>query len=543
MSFLIKKLNIFIPLLLLAVIVSIYTMGPYGEGTSASAWQPQPQPQPQTAAPVPAQPQPPVQSTTSTAPLPATVFQPGATDQLLKAIGQNNKTAVLQALNQQADPTAGLYRAIELNNPAMVELMLARNAQINLQQPPVRARTYQPSQYPPLAWATFNRYTRFTNSEERKNSNSIIQMLLQRGANTNDDTYSILVHAIKNDDTWLTQLLFNQYAGSLPLHIVDRETHLTPLLAAAHNGDEQLLLDITTRDINALPLSLIQAVSNNDLTGLEQLSESGSNIMLALSQRSILASESHTRPLIAEILSTETSEGNSALSQALQDNNIPIARWLLAQNVNIDALDLLLTQDKEILTLLVQAFIQQNPDLPLLQVPDGGTLSLPLFALNNAHYLLAQLLVENNIHINASDNTGLNILMQAISHLLLAHVTPQEKSKLIALIHALLQSNINLDHRDSQGNNFLHYLAVLHDDELVKYILSHINPSVLSQIYMQNNNQQTPIDVAEKHNNPSVAALLKEAFHTYASTKGKGKRPTEGDQPEAEPSSKQPRPS
>ncbi|CAF3996675.1 unnamed protein product, partial [Rotaria sp. Silwood2] len=84
------------------------------------------------------------------------------------------------------------------------------------------------------------------------------------------------------------------------------------------------------------------------------------------------------------------------------------------------------------------------------------------------------------------------------------------------LIEPIIKNRSDLvKHKDKNGNNLLHLLANLHDDEgaeviksIFKILPNEIKTNLLTE---KNKNNQRPIDIAQSHGNPFSCELLIES--------------------------------
>ncbi len=421
---------------------------------------------------------------------------------LTHAIEQNNQEEIQQALQKGANPTTGLYAAIEFNNLDLVILMINKNADIEANRN--GSPKYHSSGYTPLEWAIFLRYNKFKTTQDKNTNFAIIQKLLER-AEPNTTKYNPLIKSIENGDRKLYTFLIQHTDANFDL--LDLNTNLTPLLTAAKRKNTHALKLLDDWGVN-YEESLIQAVRNNDLLSLKIIAnaifinqEIFKNLPGTftpgyfrnhpnLTQRP----NQETKYLrFAEIIDRQNFDGTRPLTTALQKNNKPIISWLLKQGVSVSPRDLFLARDPEI----VKVLIQHNPRLLDTRTQQFNNMPLLNYAIIVGLFNHARTLIEMDIDINAQDPQKRNALMIiAISK----KPVPEQLIKLL-----LEHKDMNFYATDNNGNNIMHYAVANHKMNLIKKIIQHAN---LQQFNVPNKNGKTPTQLAREYGFVDIPRML-----------------------------------
>ena len=341
-------------------------------------------------------------------------------------------------------------------------------------------------------------------------SEGLLLLLIEYGASLNAtaDGWSLLHQAVSYENTEFIDALL---ARNFDINIKDKNDN-TPLHVAALKNINitKYLLD-KGADINA--------VNNHGLTPLFGAVEDNNNIAEILNLTAWVNStprQDQDNKSIKEII-----KKNNELNALLQ-KNMELIQLLISKGADINhktnsgttALHFA-TQKKN--TALVKFLVDNGANINL---PDADGYTVLHYAVHQKNTALVKFLVGKGADINIRSKknqsaiylAALNDQMDVVLFLLEKGAEIDQKSAYmllpaaakdgnLALTKSLLEQNLNVNHKNANGNTALHNAAAAGKLEMVKFLVSRG-----ANIKIRNNYGETPLDIA---GNSAVKNYLK----------------------------------
>ena len=318
-------------------------------------------------------------------------------------------------------------------------------------------------------------------------SEGLLLLLIEYGASLNAtaDGWSLLHQAVSYENTEFIDALL---ARNFDINIKDKNDN-TPLHVAALKNINitKYLLD-KGADVNAVnnhgltPLFIAVYDNNKFATAKEILKDDNTLLQEHMKLIRLLISKG------ADI-NHKSNYGKTVLHFATQEKNTDLVKFLVDNGANINLPD----ADGD--TVLHFAVHQKNTALVKFLVGKGADINIRNKKNQSAIYLAALndqmdvvlFLLEKGAEI---DQKSAYMLLPAAA-----------KDGNLALTKSLLEQNLNVNHKNANGNTALHNAAAAGKLEMVKFLVSRG-----ANIKIRNNYGETPLDIA---GNSAVKNYLK----------------------------------
>ena len=318
-------------------------------------------------------------------------------------------------------------------------------------------------------------------------SEGLLLLLIEYGASLNAtaDGWSLLHQAVSYENTEFIDALL---ARNFDINIKDKNNN-TPLHIAALKSINitKYLLD-KGADVNAVnnhgltPLFIAVYDNNKFATAKEILKDDNTLLQEHMKLIRLLISKG------ADI-NHKSNYGKTVLHFATQEKNTALVKFLVDNGANINL------PDAAGYTVLHYAVHQKNTALVKFLVGKGADINIRNKKNQSAIYLAALndqmdvvlFLLEKGAEID-----------QKTAYMLLPAAA---KDGNLALTKSLLEQNLNVNHKNANGNTALHNAAAAGKLEMVKFLVSRG-----ANIKIRNNYGETPLDIA---GNSAVKNYLK----------------------------------